>query len=103
VAEAVCEEIAAIKSVPPVQAEIERARNLIRTQFVGSLERVGGFGGRADQLNYFNVLAGDPGLMSTHFERYEDVSAEDVSAVATSLLGDCRVELAVFPAEGTVS
>ncbi len=101
VAEAVREEIAAIKSVPPGEEEIERAKNLIRTHFVSSLERVGGFGGRADQLNYFNVLAGDPGLISTHYERYEDVSAEDVSAVANSLLGDHRVELTVIPSEGT--
>ncbi len=99
VAEAAAEEVAALAEAPPSDAEMERARNLVRTHIVASLERVGGFGGRADQLNYFNVMGGDPALMSEHYERYDRVSAEDVSEAAREFLGDRRVELTVRPRE----
>ena len=100
-AEEVAREIADIKATPPESSEVTRAVNLIRTHFVASLERSGGFGGRADQLNYFNVLAGDPGLVSSYYERYEQVSAEDVSSAAEDLLGESRVELTVVPSAGS--
>lgn len=99
VSEAVADEIAAIKATPPSDAEMERARNQIETHFVSNLERTGGFGGRADQLNYFNVLAGDPALVSTYPERYQGVTAEQVSEAAARFLGEHRVELTVSPKE----
>ncbi len=99
VSEIVEQELAAIKKTPPTEAEMERAGNQIETHFVRTLERTGGFGGRADQLNYFSVLAGDPGLVSTYPDRYKAVTAEQVSAAASRFLGDRRVELTVTPKE----
>ena len=100
VSEAVEEELAEIKTTPPSSAEMERTRNQIETHFVRNLERIGGFGGRADQLNYFSVLAGDPGLVSTYPDRYKAVTGEQVSAAAARFLGDLRVELTVSPKDG---
>ena len=97
VAEVVEKEVESIKMTPPSEAEMNRAKNQIATYFVQSLERTGGFGGRADQLNYFNVLAGDPGLISTYPDTYESVTAEQVSAAANRFLCERRVELTVSP------
>jgi zinc protease len=99
VSEAISQEIAAIKKTPPSDEEMERARNQIETHFVRTLERTGGFGGRADQLNYFNVLAGDPALVTTYPDRYKSVTAEQVSSAASQFLGGRRVELTVSPKE----
>ena len=97
VAEAAAAEVQRVADTPPSELEVERARNLIRTHLVGSLERVGGFGGRADQLNYFNVLGGDPARMSEHYEGYDRVGAADISRAARAFLGARRVELTVAP------
>jgi zinc protease len=99
VSEVVEQELAAIKKSPPTEAEMERAGNQIETHFVSNLERTGGFGGRADQLNYFSVLAGDPGMVTTYPDRYKAVTADQVSAAASRFLGDTRVELTVTPKE----
>ena len=99
VAEAAAAEVERVADTPPTEQEVERARNLIRTHLVGSLERVGGFGGRADQLNYFNVMGGDPARMSEHYAGYDRVGAGDISEAARAFLGARRVELTVAPRE----
>ena len=91
------EELDRIRQEPPTQKEIDRAKNRIESERVGYLERVGGFGGRADQLNHYNVLAGDPGVMNTDMDRYMAVTPEDVARVATSVVGGDRVQLYVLP------
>src|SRR5580704_7366366 len=44
----------------PTQAEMERARNTTESRKIRGLQRVGGFGGIADTLNYYNQYTGDP-------------------------------------------
>ena len=44
--------------------EVQRAINRLEAHYVRQLESVGGFGGRADLLNYFNVFTGDPGRLN---------------------------------------
>ena len=44
----------------PTDDEIERGRVQAETQFVFRLQTVGGFGGKSDQLNAYNVFVGDP-------------------------------------------
>ena len=77
-------------------AEIQRAKNRIQASHVFQLERFGGFGGRADQLNYYNVMAGDPEFINRDMGRYEAVTADDASAAARSL-GDSMAKLAIRP------
>jgi zinc protease len=96
---ALLEEIGRIKEQPPSEAEVQRAVNRLEAYYVRQLESVGGFGGRADLLNYFNVLAGDPGRLNTDFERYTKVTPEDVSRVARQYLTEGRVRLVVYPKE----
>ena len=84
---------------PPSEREVQMALNQYETHNVRSLERIGGFGGRADQLNLFNVFAGDPGRINTDMERYRSVASDDILRVAKETLGPHRVRLTVTPEE----
>ena len=53
--------------------ELERARTRRLGGLIYSLESLGGFGGVADRLNAFNVFLGDPGRITSDFERFEAV------------------------------
>jgi zinc protease len=84
-----------------VQAE-ERSRTLnhIESEMVRALERLGGFGGKADRLNEYLVFAGDSGFVTRDLQRYQRVRAEDVADAARSRLVDaCDVVLSVVPHE----
>ena len=62
------------------------------------MERVGGFGGKADQLNAYYTRTGMPDYFAEDLARYRSLSAADVqSAVAHYLPADRRVELTVVP------
>ena len=97
VQEAADTEIERLRREPPREEEIVRAKNGVSTRHVYQLELIGGFGGRADRLNSFNVLAGDPGLLNSSLDRYLAVEAGDLQRVASTLLGDRHVRLQVLP------
>ncbi|WP_109485613.1 M16 family metallopeptidase [Occallatibacter savannae] len=71
----------------PTAEELEWSRNKIETQIISGLERLGGFGGVADQLNYYNQYAGDPGYLPKDLARYDAVTPEAVLKVAAQTLG----------------
>jgi zinc protease len=95
------EELERIRRDPPSAKEIARAFNRIESQHVMQLEHLGGSGGIADQLNYYNVIAGAPGIINTDIQRYEAVSPEDTTRVAHRYLQSDRVRLAVLPEQTT--
>ena len=68
--------------------EDERLRTLhsIETDMVRSLERVGGFGGKADRLNEYLLFAGDPGFVAHDLERYRSVTADQIQEAVTRML-----------------
>ena len=85
-----------IRSGNVADREIERARNRIQASHVFQLERSGGFGGRADQLNYYNTYTGDPEFINKDLDRYMAVTVEDVRRAAATL-GEARVKLSIHP------
>ena len=87
---------------PPTDEEIARVKNRIEASHYRQLARIGGFGGRADQLNHFSVLSSNPDLINTSLDKYMSVTREDVMRVAESVLGDNQVRLRVLP-EPTLS
>ena len=93
------EELDRIRSEPLSDRELERAKNMVESQHVRQLEQMGGFGGRADQLNYYNAFGGDPGLINTDLERFTSVQAGDVQRAARRWLGAARVRMTVLPEE----
>ena len=94
---AAMEEIDRLKSEPPTAEEVARAVNGFEAQFVKSLEPIGGFGGRADQLNRYNVMTGDPGYIVKDFARYGKVDPQAVQRAAKEYLGPGRVVVDVTP------
>jgi zinc protease len=82
----------------PSLAEMERAAAQIEAHFLYRLQTVGGFGGKSDQLNAYNVFCGDPAYYSRDVARYREATQESVRAVAARLLRfDARVVLSVVP------
>ncbi len=82
---------------PPTDEEIARSKNRIEASHYRQLARIGGFGGRADQLNHFNVFESDAGLINTSLDRYLAVQREDILRVAETYVSDNQVRLRVLP------
>jgi zinc protease len=92
------EEVARLRREPPQPREMERIVNQIRASFYRSMERVGGFGGKANQMNAYFAAGASPDFFAEDLARYTSVSAADVqAAVVRWLPPDRRVELIVEP------
>jgi zinc protease len=82
----------------PSQAEMERAVAQAEAHFLYRLQTVGGFGGKSDQLNAYNILRGDPGFFAADLERYRSATIDGVRQAALRHLAfDRRVLLSVVP------
>ena len=82
----------------PTDAELERSMAQAEAHFVYRLQTVGGFGGKSDQLNAYNVLRRDPGYFAADLGRYRAATPHTVRAAAQAYLRfDRRVLLAVVP------
>ena len=90
-------ELANIHRHPPTDEEIARSKNRIEAAHYRQLARIGGFGGRADQLNHFNVLESDAGLINTSLDRCLAVQRDDILRVAETYIANNRVGLRVLP------
>jgi zinc protease len=92
------EELQKLQTDEPQQRETERALNQIEASFYNRMERVGGFGGKADQINSYFTETGDPDWFNEDLGRYRALSPSDVrSAAARFLPIGRRVELTVEP------
>jgi len=79
--------------------EVERAKRNIIASRLRTVERIGGFGGKADLLNNYQVFLGDPGYLPRDIARYRAVTPASVQAFATKVLVPVeRIELDVVPA-----
>ncbi len=84
--------IAEVGENGPSADEVDWARNREETELISGLQRLGGFGGVADQLNYFNQYTGDPGYLPKDLARYDAVTAASVQKYIQQTLGkDQRV------------
>jgi zinc protease len=92
------EEIEKLKREAPSRREVERALNQYESSFYNRMERVGGFGGKADQLNSYYTATGNPDWYNEDLARYRAIGPSDVSAAAAEFLPAARrVELIVVP------
>jgi zinc protease len=82
---------------PPTDEEMTRIKNRISAAHFRQLTRIGGFGGRADQLNHFNIFGRDPGLINSILDRYLAVRREDILRVGQTVLNHRQVRLRVLP------
>jgi zinc protease len=92
------EEIDKLAASPPEPRELDRALNQIEASFLRQAERVGGFGGKANQLNAYYTNTGTPDFFNEDLARYRSLDASDIaSAVQRYLPKDRRVEMVVLP------
>ncbi|HVO35088.1 MAG TPA: pitrilysin family protein [Gemmatimonadales bacterium] len=92
------EEVRTLAESGPTLREVERVQNGVEAQFLDRLERVGGFGGKANQLNFYEYFAGTPDYLQQDLDRYRRVTPADVERLARSyLLMAHRVVLSVVP------
>ena len=92
------EEIGKLTTQPPTAREVQRAVNQYESGFLDRLEQIGGFGGKADQLNQYSLRTGDPDYFAEDLGRYRAIDPSDVQAAVTSFLKpDARVVLSVVP------
>lgn len=92
------EEIDKLRTEVVPGRELTRALNQTEASFYRGMERVGGFYGKANQLNQYYTFTGLPDFFASDLARYRAVSATDLqSAVRRFLPRDRRVELIVLP------
>jgi zinc protease len=94
----IVEEIARLSAEGPTADELARGRVHAETQFVLRLQTVGGFGGKSDQLNAYNVLLGDPDYFERDLARYQEATAATLQeSVARYLDPGRRITMSVVP------
>jgi zinc protease len=82
----VTQEIARLAREGPTAAELARAKTKQEFAFVTGLERIGGFGGKADRLNSYNTFLGNPDRFEFDQARYRDVTASDLQKTVARYL-----------------
>jgi len=94
----ILEEIARLATDGPTDDEIQRGRVQAEAQFMFRLQTVGGFGGKSDQLNAYNVFLRDPAYFDRDLQRYQAVTGDLLKqAIARYLDPARRVTLSVVP------
>jgi zinc protease len=91
-------ELGRVTAGGPSAEEMERSVAQAEAHFMYRLQTVGGFGGKSDQLNAYNVLRGTPGYFAADLERYRAATAAMLrDAAERHLVLDRRVALSVVP------
>ena len=91
------EELKSLEQKPISYDEISKAKNIIKAQFIRQLEKCGGFGGKADQLNYYNIMSNDPDKINSDLKRYMNVSAPSMHQAIANNLNSNSVRLSILP------
>jgi zinc protease len=95
---AIREAVADLIATGPTDEELERSRVQAEAAFVYRLRTLGGSGGKADQLNAYNVYCGTPDFFAADLQRYLDASSASLRAAAGAWLDPARaLALSVVP------
>jgi predicted Zn-dependent peptidase len=95
-ARAIDQEVARLRTEGPTADEVEGARNKQLADFYRSLDSLEQ---RADLLNHYEQLFGDPGGFARDIERYRAVTPASVKAELARVTAQKRVALRVLPAK----
>ena len=94
----ILEEIDRLGTEGPSDDEMERGRVQAEAQFVFRLQTVGGFGGKSDQLNAYNVFLGDPAYFERDLQRYYSVTNRTLPQAVRKYFDPARrVTLSIVP------
>ncbi|HEX5474520.1 MAG TPA: pitrilysin family protein [Vicinamibacterales bacterium] len=94
---AITREIATLVDKGPTETEMERCLAQAEAHFIYRLQTVGGFGGKSDQLNAYNVFRNDPAYFERDLARYRNATAGALQQMAGRYLRSARAVLSVVP------
>lgn len=95
------EELQRLIKQGPTPEELARAKTNYRAGFIRGIERIGGFGGKADALASCATFTGDPGCFRESLANIEGASVADVRAAAAKWLGNPSHTFVVKPGTRT--
>ncbi|PBJ84133.1 peptidase M16 [Lysobacteraceae bacterium NML93-0399] len=98
---AIEEEMQRLIEQGPTAEELERAKTSFRAGFVRGIERIGGFGGKADALAECTVYAGDPGCFRESLANVAATTADDIKAAGAKWLDVGSHTITVVPGART--
>ncbi len=91
------EELARFLKEGPTAGELERVKAQSVSNFIRGMERIGGFGGKADRLAQSQTFLGSPDAYKQSLQRVQEATAETVRSAASRWLSDGVYILTVTP------
>ena len=100
---AIDEEVKALLRDGPTQVELDQARTVLKADFIRGVERIGGFGGKADVLAECTVYTGNPGCFRESLRTLDTATVAQITTAGKAWLGAGRGShtLVVVPGERT--
>ena len=85
----------------PTQVELDQARIVLKAGFIRGIERIGGFGGKADALAECAIFTGNPGCFRESLRVQDTATIAQVKATGNAWLGAGKGShtLTVLPGE----
>jgi zinc protease len=80
-------ELDALRASGPTQAELDESRAKELSTMIQGLQRLGGFGGVADEFDRYYQYTGDPGYLAKDIARYEAVTTDAVKSAGEKYFG----------------
>ncbi len=99
--ELIDEEIRLVAKEGPTDEELERIKAGQEYDFLSGLERIGGFGGKADRLAMYQTFLGSPDFIEKDYERYQTPTAKDLRKAAKHYLLAPRLTVSFLPETAT--
>jgi predicted Zn-dependent peptidase len=101
VEQAIDEELRALIAKGPTQAELAQVRSYVAAGFVRGVERIGGFGGKADVLAECAVFTGKAGCFKASLKTFATSTAAQLKGVAARWLKQGDHTLVIAPGART--
>ena len=96
---AIDEELKKLLAEGPTETEVSQARTVFKAGFTRGVERIGGFGGKADVLAECAVFTGNAGCFRDSLVTLDAATAADLHAVSKTWLSSGDFTLQVVPGE----
>lgn len=98
---AITEEVDKLLADGPTDTELTQARTVFKAGFVRGIERIGGFGGKADALAECTIYTGNPGCFRDSLHTIETASKAEILAAAHRWLDHGSFTLVATPGKRT--
>ena len=95
------EELKKLLAEGPTDTELKQAQTVFKAGFVRGVERIGGFGGKADALAECTVYTGNPGCFRDSLKAIADAKTADLKASGDKYLSRGGHTLVVLPGART--